>query len=178
MNRRGPQILDSDNTAINMKLYLKTILFALMSVFFSISPALCQQSSPTDPWQKSPQGIEVQLKLNGTALTVNLKNASDSVMKLVGERDHLVRFFYINSEGKRIPLRDKSETDTDSKKQSGSAIIPQNGESPFNLKIELSAEHLNLLKTCPVSCRFVVNNSSTRQYFTIVSDPRLLVDGK
>ena len=140
--------------------------------------ANCQQDVPAGSWEQLPHGIAVTVTLNGRVVVAYVKNTSSSPLKIVGDDRHLVRFFYIDSNHARIPLRDKSEADVyATRKATGSASLPPGGESPFHLQIELSPEELTAIQAYPVLCRFTVYDPSSQQYFTLESTPTVLSSG-
>lgn len=157
---------------------LPTLRIFLVSIFCTLAAttmAKCQNGTPVGSWEEFPNGISVNLTLNGNFLAAYVKNTSGSQLHIVGDGYHLVRIFYVDLNHKKIPLRDKSEIGVyANSKPTGLATIPQGGASPFRLKIELTPDQLAAIQTCPVFCRFVVHDPATREYSTIETKPELL----
>jgi len=158
-----------------MSSVLHCFLLGLLNMLLVITPANCQQSVPTGSWETLSQGIAVSLTLAGSTLTAYVKNTSSSPKDLFGEESHLVRFFYVDSNGGRVRLKDKSDaSDRQNSSQANSVTIPQEGAPTFQLQIQLSPDEVTAVKTHPVVCRFRVVDPSTQQYSTLETTPRLL----
>jgi hypothetical protein len=161
-----------------MQYTLKFLLLFILNTMAVVTFANCQQGNSNGQWEHLPHGIAVRLTLSEGALAAYVKNTASSPLRIVGEENHLVHFFYISPEGKKCYLKDKAEiNDAAAKKQSGSALIPQEGNPPFQLQIQLTSDEIAAIQTCPVACRFTVLDPSTPQYFNVESIPKVLSDG-
>ena len=157
---------------------IKTFLLCVLCMLAATNSANCQQDAATGSWVQLSNGIAVNVTLSGSFVAVSVKNTSNSPLKIVGDDRHLVRFFYIDSNHARVPLRDKSEVNVyASRKVAGSAVLPPGGGSPFHLQIELTPEELTAIQTYPVVCRFTVSDPTTQQYFKMETTPKVLSSG-
>ena len=152
------------------------ILFVCFLCALSIPVKARGQAVPDSSWENLSNGIAVAVIMDKNFVSAYVKNTSTSSMQISGDVGHLVRFFYIDSNNIKHPLRNKSE-DGDfvaSSKVSGSTVVPQDGKAPFRIQIELSPKELTAIKACPVFCRFSVLNSSTKQDYKVESTPKVL----
>ncbi len=134
------------------------------------------QSLSASAWEHFPCGTAVKLELRGSKLTAYIRNESDSPKVIIGAFGHLVRFFYLDENGKRVQLGHLSGVDEPSQsKVSASATIPKSGEAPLEVGIELTPDEVSFAKARNLTFYTVVQNLETKTYFRVESPPKRLI---
>jgi hypothetical protein len=166
---------------------MNRFLLGLALLLFGFAPLLADPNIPGGAWEQHTEGVALAIVFtvtteNGTekgTIKVYIKNTSGTTKYLPGNiNDRAVQIFYIDNEGRCVPLRDYSlkVPPIFTMPAMPDSRLYQAGELGIRT-VDLSPTELALVKKYPVQCRFHISDSKIGGYKLIESSLKILVAG-
>jgi hypothetical protein len=149
--------------------------------------ARAQSRLPAGSWEQLPQGFAIALTCDKNAVTLNIKNTSDT-LKQIRRSSVMILLFYTDEQGVLIQLSNgkdqKKHGDPakdildgmDPPDSRGPMTFPPRMEDWYQLGVEITPEDRSLIRVHPVVCRIEFYDLITNTKFHLESSPKRLVD--
>jgi hypothetical protein len=137
---------------------------------------------PAGPWEKHKDGIALDLNITSWkendqkyAIKAYVVNTSNEVLYLsLSGPDGGMHIFYIDSDGKKVPLRNHLEVKGGRKEMINAVSVDLRPGECYPCGTELTSDELVKVKSNPVECEFELYDLSAKKLYTFESTPRML----